>query len=490
MSSNCPVCYESYSAEEGDDHACRKLLCGDLICTSCIRSEIVDDTYYCPECGRDYHGKDVNDFSEFLSDLTSIESNSDLSPSSSSNDLLSATNSPSESNNYRENRRVSVRLPCIEPGCKNKAIAAGLCMFHASQVASTVDAASNSFVVKESKIAKNMEANSDLSDIYMSRGIFEKRKQTSLHPEDIMKKFKNQQRLELGEAMEILNTARNILSKEPNILRIEAPVIACGDIHGQFYDLLNLLEEGGRPNDQGNFPQYLFLGDYVDRGSFSCEVIFTLLALKIAYPDKIHLLRGNHESGSVSSHFGFKQECKRKYGVNVYHRALLVFQTMPIGAIISTAFGDIYACHGGLSPSLTTIEEIEAIDRFIEPEMNSGLLDILWSDPISENSVDEMGDEVFEEFLKVSWKPNPARGCSYCFGYSAVKEFLNKNGLVCIVRAHEVQADGFRRHFEPRVVENRLRALLLSRVSELAELEEGDTLILPYSTYITCVLSV
>jgi serine/threonine-protein phosphatase 2B catalytic subunit len=161
-----------------------------------------------------------------------------------------------------------------------------------------------------------MKENHDLSDISMSGGTFETREKShTIEPEDLIRRFRQQERLELGEAMDILNRAKIILSKESNVLRIDAPVIAVGDIHGQFYDLLNLLDEGGKPG-QENGDSYLFLGDYVDRGSFSCEVIFLLLAYKIAYPDKIFLLRGNHECGSVSGHMGFKEECKIKYGVN------------------------------------------------------------------------------------------------------------------------------------------------------------------------------
>ena len=220
-----------------------------------------------------------------------------------------------------------------------------------------------------------------------------------------------------------------------------------------------------------------------------------MLALKIAHPEKVFLLRGNHECGSVSGHFGFKDECKKKYGLNgkqffsllsaylshilfiVYYRTLLVFQTMPIAAIVGTAYGDIYACkyamrdyfpfslvcigHGGLSPSLTTIEEIDSFDRFVEPESHVGLLDILWSDPICEDIIEEdQSNEAFEDFLKLQWKPNPTRGCSYVFGYSAVKEFLTKNGLVCIVRAHEVQSEGFRKHYDPKAIEDRYNQML------------------------------
>jgi serine/threonine-protein phosphatase 2B catalytic subunit len=103
-----------------------------------------------------------------------------------------------------------------------------------------------------------------------------------------------------------------------------------GDIHGQYFDLLNILKKW-RPDHN-----LLFLGDYVDRGAFSCEVILHLLALKLKYPHKVFLIRGNHECSTVSAHFGFKEECKVKYGLTVYYRFLLCFQTMPICAIIKT----------------------------------------------------------------------------------------------------------------------------------------------------------
>lgn len=159
----------------------------------------------------------------------------------------------------------------------------------------------------------------------------------------------------------------------------------------------------------------------------------------------------------MSGHFGFKEECKRKYGVQLYYRFLLLFQTMPLAALISTAYGDIFACHGGLSPDILTIEELDAIDRFVEPEENSALLDILWSDPISEERVDEMTDAEYEDFISLEWRPNPTRGCSYCYGYKAVHDFLNRNSIVSLVRAHEVQENGFHKHFDPAMIESRIQ---------------------------------
>ena len=146
-----------------------------------------------------------------------------------------------------------------------------------------------------------------------------------------------------------------------------------------------------------------------------------------------------------------------KYGVQLYYRFLLLFQTMPLAAVVTTAYGDMFACHGGLSPDILTIEDLDKIDRFVEPEENSALLDILWSDPISEERVDEMTDKEYEEFINLEWRPNPARGCSYCYGYKAVYNFLIKNSIVCLVRAHEVQENGFRKHFDPAMIESRIQ---------------------------------
>jgi serine/threonine-protein phosphatase 2B catalytic subunit len=194
------------------------------------------------------------------------------------------------------------------------------------------------------------------------------------NPYELAEYFRQEKLLSMEEAMDLIDKAKSIMTKEQNILYLDAPINTVGDIHGQYYDLLNLLEEGGKPS---NNQSYLFLGDYVDRGSFSCEVMLLLVALKVAYPTSIWLIRGNHESRSVSGHFGFKEECKKKYGVNVYYRFLLLFQTMPLAAVVSTNYGNIFLCHGGLSPNFKTVEDIERIDRFVEPEANPALLGII-----------------------------------------------------------------------------------------------------------------
>ena len=200
--------------------------------------------------------------------------------------------------------------------------------------------------------------------------------------------------------------------------------VVVGDLHGQFFDLLHLLHVHGDPSPTN---QYLFLGDYVDRGPSSCEIMLLLLAYKIKFPKFVHLLRGNHECRSVSTHYGFRDECLRKYGLLVYNRMVACFESMPLAATIETSYGTLLALHGGLSPDIDTVDEINDLDRFVEPKPSGPLCDILWSDPSKDA---EQHDD---------WAPNPIRGCSYMFSEHLVRSFLQRNNLLSIIRAHEVE---------------------------------------------------
>lgn len=101
------------------------------------------------------------------------------------------------------------------------------------------------------------------------------------------------------------------MRKEPNVIRIKEPVVIVGDIHGQFYDMIHMFEKVVDPRGLPG-TNMLFLGDYVDRGSYSFEVIIFLYALKINFPSEISLLRGNHESVAMTEHFTFRDEVLRK----------------------------------------------------------------------------------------------------------------------------------------------------------------------------------
>ncbi|OBZ81186.1 Serine/threonine-protein phosphatase PP-Z [Choanephora cucurbitarum] len=169
---------------------------------------------------------------------------------------------------------------------------------------------------------------------------------------------------------------------------------------------------------------YLFLGDYVDRGMYSLETILLLLCFKIKYPENFFLLRGNHESADVTRVYGFYDECKRRMSVKVWKCFVNVFNAMPIAALVG---GRIFCVHGGLSPSMKSMEQISTIKRPIEIPEHGLLNDLLWSDP-SDASPD--------------WSEND-RGVSICFGKRNVDAFLAKYDLDLICRAHMVVEDGY-----------------------------------------------
>lgn len=157
-------------------------------------------------------------------------------------------------------------------------------------------------------------------------------------------------RINKSDLLDIVNCVTITLKKEPNIFKLKDPVIIVGDIHGQFYDLIALLDLGGDPGSN----QYLFLGDYVDRGSFSIEVLILLYCAKITYPENIWMMRGNHECRQLTSYFNFKQECEVKYDIEVYEAIMNSFDAMPLGCIINNKFACV---HGGISPTLETVRK-------------------------------------------------------------------------------------------------------------------------------------
>lgn len=154
------------------------------------------------------------------------------------------------------------------------------------------------------------------------------------------------------------------------MLRIEDPILIIGDIHGQMMDLLKILHLGGSPLKN----KYLFLGDYVDRGIYSVEVMILLFAFKLNFPDKVFLLRGNHECRQMTTYFTFRGECLHKFDNEVYDRAMESFDCMPLSALVNDSF---LSLHGGLSPDLIVIEDIEKLYRFTEPPKGGAFCDIL-----------------------------------------------------------------------------------------------------------------
>lgn len=235
-------------------------------------------------------------------------------------------------------------------------------------------------------------------------------------------------RLSEEQALRIISKGTDLLRKEPTLLDVDAPVTVCGDVHGQYYDLMKLFEVGGDPANT----RYLFLGDYVDRGYFSIECVLYLWALKSWYPDSVYLLRGNHECRHLTDYFTFKLECRHKYSLKVYDACMESFCALPLAAVMNKQF---LCVHGGLSPELHTLEDLRQLDRFREPPTHGLMCDLLWADPV-EDFGRERGSEHFIH--------NHIRGCSFFFSYAATCAFLDRNNLLSVIRAHEAQDAGYR----------------------------------------------
>ncbi|KAI5826007.1 Metallo-dependent phosphatase [Schizophyllum commune Tattone D] len=210
---------------------------------------------------------------------------------------------------------------------------------------------------------------------------------------------------------------RAILLEESNIQPVSSPVTICGDIHGQFWDLLELLRKGGDIPDTS----YIFMA------------LSLLLALKARYPDKVSLLRGNHESRQITQVYGFYDECQQKYGsATVWKACCNVFDYLNLAAIID---GETLCVHGGLSPDIRTLDQIRVLSRAQEIPHEGALCDLMWSDP----------DEVD------NWAVSP-RGAGWLFGESVTREFNHTNALHLIARAHQLIQEGYKYMFDSSLV--------------------------------------
>lgn len=230
----------------------------------------------------------------------------------------------------------------------------------------------------------------------------------------------NKTPLSVEEIKYLCNTAREIFMEQPVLLEISSPLNVCGDTHGQFSDLLRLFDFGGTPPKTN----YLFMGDYVDRGKNSIETICLLLAYKIKYKDNFFLLRGNHESDNINRVYGFYDECKRRYNLKIWKNFSDCFNCLPVSALIDDK---ILCMHGGLSPDLTSLDQIRKIVRPTEVPDRGLLCDLLWSDP--DRDVKGWGDN--------------ERGVSVTFSDDIVEKITDNLELDLVCRAHQVVEYGY-----------------------------------------------
>jgi serine/threonine-protein phosphatase 4 catalytic subunit len=234
-----------------------------------------------------------------------------------------------------------------------------------------------------------------------------------------------------NEVRELCQKATEILIKLDNVAHLSCPITICGDIHGQIEDLMELFFVGGDVPETN----YIFMGDFVDRGRNSVETFIFLLAMQVKYPERITLLRGNHESRQITQAYGFYDECKRKYNgtTNVWKYCTDVFDLLQLSAVIEN---QVFCVHGGLSPSAPYIDDIKKINRKQEVPHDGIMSDILWGDP--------------DEDVK-GYGISP-RGAGYLFGGEEVAKFCQLNKIQLIARAHQLAQEGYKFYFNNQLV--------------------------------------
>ena len=226
--------------------------------------------------------------------------------------------------------------------------------------------------------------------------------------------------------LQLVLQAKRLFKTLPAVVDVkiasEARLTICGDIHGQFYDLLHVFDTNGLPSPSN---MYLFNGDIVDRGSFSVECILTLLCFKLLYPDSMHLARGNHEANDMNKVYGFEGEVKAKYDPLLFSLFAETFNCMPLGHIV---MDKLLVVHGGLfSRDDVTLDELRSIDRFRQPGSDGLMCEMLWSDP-----------------QQALGRAPSKRGIGIQFGPDVTRAFLEHNGLQMVIRSHEMMEGGYR----------------------------------------------
>ena len=247
-----------------------------------------------------------------------------------------------------------------------------------------------------------------------------------------IKQFQNQKLIHKRYVARLLISAKRYFESLPSLMQISIPttspsadsnprITVCGDTHGQFYDVMNIFKINGYPS---SLNPYLFNGDFVDRGSFSVEVILTYLLFKFACPDGIYLTRGNHETKNMNKIYGFEGEVKHKYDDKIFDLFLEVFCQLPLAAVIENK---VFVTHGGLpTEKNVSLDDISKIKRGTEPKDTGLMSDLLWSDP-----------------QPFPGKSPSKRGVGYAFGPDITEAFLDYNNLKLLVRSHEVKDEGY-----------------------------------------------
>lgn len=252
---------------------------------------------------------------------------------------------------------------------------------------------------------------------------------SSFDIDEIIETLEGGDPLKEESVVQLLMKLMELLYLEGNVLELTSPIVICGDIHGQLYDLFELFDHSGPKENQ----KFLFMGDYVDRGYYSLETISYLAALKIKYPTQFFLLRGNHECRQINQMYGFYNECQFRYGHSgIWMICNEMFDLLPMAAVIDNK---VFSVHGGLSPHIQLIEKISLFDRYKDLPEKGALCDLCWSDP---------------ETVK-DWRPNQ-RGAGYLFGENQVKEFCHNNKIDFVTRSHQLVMSGYQWFFQEKLI--------------------------------------
>ena len=232
------------------------------------------------------------------------------------------------------------------------------------------------------------------------------------------------------ELSTLCSMAKQVFMSQSSLIEVTPPIVVCGDIHGQYSDLLRIFDKNGFPPEVN----YLFLGDYVDRGRQNIETICLMFCLKIKYPENFFMLRGNHECPAINRVYGFYEECNRRYkSVRLWSAFQDTFNWMPLCGLIG---GRILCMHGGLSPHLQSLDQLRQLPRPQDPPNPSMGIDLLWADP--------------DQWVK-GWQAN-TRGVSYVFGQDVVMDACQRLDIDLIARAHQVVQDGYEFFASKRMV--------------------------------------
>ncbi|VDI09845.1 serine/threonine-protein phosphatase 5 [Mytilus galloprovincialis] len=285
--------------------------------------------------------------------------------------------------------------------------------------------------VEEKPVSETIDLESLTIEGDYSGPVLEDGKVTLKFVQDLLDTFRDQKKLHSRFAFQILLQIKDLFKNQPSLVDIDVPkgqkFTICGDIHGQYYDLLNIFKLNGLPSVDN---PYLFNGDFVDRGSFSVECIFVLFSFKLLYPDSFYMARGNHESATMNQMYGFEGEVKSKYPFYFSKSSKMadlfteIFNLLPLCHCINNK---ILLMHGGLfRDENVTLDDLRKVDRNRQPPETGAMCELLWSDP-----------------QMMCGTSDSKRGVGTMFGPDVTKKFLQKNKLDYIVRSHEVKQEGY-----------------------------------------------